>query len=137
MATNHPLWQPSSAQIEASPMTDFLRFCGARAGSPFSDYDSFHQWSITERGAFWDAVWDHCGVVGEKGSTALTDHGHMTEARFFPEAQLNFAENLLKETGSGDALVFRARGQGLLSLELGRTASNRFAASTGDGCDGD
>lgn len=107
MATNHPLWQPSSAQIEASPMTDFLRFCGARAGSPFSDYDSFHQWSITERGTFWDAVWDHCGVVGEKGSTALTDHGHMTEARFFPEAQLNFAENLLKETGSGDALVFR------------------------------
>ncbi|MCD2179115.1 acetoacetate--CoA ligase [Rhizobium sp. C1] len=107
MATNHPLWQPSSAQIEASPMTDFVRFCGARAGSPFNDYDSFHQWSITERGAFWDAVWDHCGVVGEKGSTALTDHGHMTEARFFPEAQLNFAENLLKETGSGDALVFR------------------------------
>ena len=107
MATEHPLWQPSQAQIEASPMTEFMRFCETRAGSAFADYDSFHQWSITERGAFWNAVWDHCGIVGDKGTTVLSDHGHMLEARFFPDAKLNFAENLLKETGSGDALVFR------------------------------
>ena len=107
MATEHPLWQPSPAQIEASPMTDFMRFCGSRIGSPFADYDSFHQWSITERGPFWNAVWDYCGVVGEKGATALVDDGHMLDARFFPDAKLNFAENLLKEKGTGDALVFR------------------------------
>jgi len=107
MAIEHPLWQPSTAQVETSPMAEFMRFCGTRAGSPFADYDSFHQWSITERGAFWDAVWDYCGIIGEKGAIALSDHGHMLEARFFPEAKLNFAENLLKETGNGDALVFR------------------------------
>lgn len=107
MATEHPLWQPSPAQIEASPMAAFMRFCEARSGSPFADYDSFHQWSITERGPFWNAVWDYCGVVGDKGETALVDNGHMLEARFFPDAMLNFAENLLKEKGDGDALVFR------------------------------
>lgn len=107
MATEHPLWQPSPTQIEASPMTAFMRFCETRAGSSFADYDSFHRWSITERGPFWNAVWDYCGVVGEKGETALVDNGHMLEARFFPDAKLNFAENLLKEKGDGDALVFR------------------------------
>ncbi len=107
MATQNPLWQPSAAQVQASPMTAFMRFCETRAGAPFADYDSFHQWSITERGLFWNAVWDYCGVVGEKGETALIDNGHMLEARFFPEAKLNFAENLLKEKGDGDALVFR------------------------------
>lgn len=107
MATENPLWQPSAAQVEASPMTAFMRFCEARAEASFADYDSFHQWSITERGPFWSAVWDYCGVVGEKGETALVDTGHMLEARFFPDAKLNFAENLLKEKGDGDALVFR------------------------------
>lgn len=66
MTTEHPLWQPSPAQVEASPMTAFMRFCEARAGSSFADYDSFHLWSITERGPFWDAVWDYCGIVGER-----------------------------------------------------------------------
>ncbi len=89
MATEHPLWQPSTAQIEASPMAAFMRFCEARSGSPFADYDGFHQWSITERGPFWNAVWDYCGVVGDKGETALVDNGHMLEARFFPDARLN------------------------------------------------
>lgn len=107
MATQNPLWQPSAAQVQASPMTAFMRFCETRAGAPFADYDGFHHWSITERGPFWNAVWDYCGVVGEKGETALVDKGHMLEARFFPEAKLNFAENLLKEKGDGDALVFR------------------------------
>ncbi|MCD2172815.1 acetoacetate--CoA ligase [Rhizobium sp. C4] len=107
MATELPLWQPSPEQIAASPMTEFMRFCETRTGSSFSDYDSFHQWSMTERGPFWDAVWDYCGVIGEKGATALSDDGHMLDARFFPEAKLNFAENLLKEKGKGDALVFR------------------------------
>lgn len=107
MALDHPLWQPSKSTIEASPMTAFMRFCESRADGAFADYDSFHAWSITERGAFWDAVWDYCGIVGEKGSTPLFDNGRMLEARFFPEARLNFAENLMKETGSGDALVFR------------------------------
>jgi acetoacetyl-CoA synthetase len=107
MANSNPLWQPSAAQISASPMTAFMRFCESRAGHGFADYDSFHHWSISERGPFWNAVWDYCGVVGEKGGTQLIDEGHMLEARFFPEARLNFAENLLKETGSGDALIFR------------------------------
>ena len=31
----------------------------------------------------------------------------MLEARFFPEGRLNFAENLLRKTGAGDAIVFR------------------------------
>ncbi len=126
MATEHPLWQPSAAQVEASPMTAFMRFCETRAGAPFADYDSFHQWSIAERGPFWNAVWDYCGVVGEKGETALVDNGHMLEARFFPDAKLNFAENLLKEKGDGDALVFRGEDKAAYRWswdELHRTVS--------------
>ena len=102
-----PLWTPSDAFKASQPLTHFIEFCGAREGRSFADYDAFYDWSIEDRGSFWSAVWDYCGVVGEKGDVALDDDGDMLEARFFPKAQINFAENLLAHAGEGDALVFR------------------------------
>ena len=55
--------------------------------------------------------WDFFGVVGEKGARVLLDGDRMPGARFFPDARLNFAENLLTggagRDGASDALVFR------------------------------
>ncbi|MCF3642959.1 acetoacetate--CoA ligase, partial [Rhizobium sp. TRM95111] len=66
-----------------------------------------HAWSVDDRAAFWTAVWEDCGVIGERGSIAIEDGDRMPGARFFPEATLNFAENLLRRTGPSDAIVFR------------------------------
>jgi acetoacetyl-CoA synthetase len=102
-----PLWVPTDAFKAAQPLTHFIDWCGSSLGSPFADYDAFYDWSICDRGAFWSAVWDDCGVKGDKGSVPLADGDVMLKARFFPEAQLNFAENLLAHAGEGDALIFR------------------------------
>ncbi|KQW32347.1 acetoacetyl-CoA synthetase [Rhizobium sp. Root274] len=102
-----PLWVPTDAFKADQPLTQFIEWCGSTLGSPFADYEAFYDWSIRDRGAFWSAVWDYCGVKGSKGSVALADGDVMLKARFFPEAQLNFAENLLAHAGEGDALIFR------------------------------
>lgn len=102
-----PLWIPSEPFKAAQPMRHFIDWCGSSVGAPSQDYDTFHDWSIRERGAFWSAVWDYCGVVGTKGSVVLTNGDDMLKARFFPHAELNFAENLLAHPGEGDALIFR------------------------------
>ena len=107
MQQEMPLWTPSDSQITSSPMYRFMTWCAARAGRDFSDYDAFHQWSIDDRAGFWSAVWDYCGVRGEKGERLLENGDVMLEARFFPDARLNFAENLLPESGEGDAMIFR------------------------------
>ncbi len=107
MTADKPLWTPAAAQIAASPMTAFMRWCGKRHSRTFADYDAFHAWSVTERGDFWTSVWDYCGVIGDKGGIALAEYGHMIDDRFFPDARLNFAENLLRKSGSGPALIFR------------------------------
>ena len=83
-------------------MTDFSRSVGL-AGA---EYSELHQWSIQQPEDFWSAVWDFCGVVGEKGSVILSDGDRMPGAKWFPEAGLNIAENLLKRRDDGDALVF-------------------------------
>lgn len=102
-----PLWIPSEPFKAAQPMRHFIDWCGSSVGAPSQNYDTFHDWSIRERGAFWSAVWDYCGVVGSKGGVALTNGDDMLKARFFPHAELNFAENLLAHPGEGDALIFR------------------------------
>ncbi|MFB8343836.1 acetoacetate--CoA ligase [Brucella cytisi] len=88
-------------------MTQFREFCALRNALDLPDHDTFQQWSIDERGAFWSAVWDFCGVRGEKGARELIHGDVMLDARFFPDARLNFAENLMVKHGPGDALIFR------------------------------
>jgi len=88
-------------------MALFMKAAGATAVRDFETYDDLHTWSVTDRGAFWTAIWDKCGVIGDKGQVALENGDDMLAARFFPQGRLNFAENLLRKTGAGDAIIFR------------------------------
>jgi acetoacetyl-CoA synthetase len=107
MANQQPLWSPSREAQQKTPLFHFIDWCAERHGQSFGDYDAFYAWSIAEREAFWSGVWEYCGVKGERGERSLVDGDDMLAARFFPDATLNFAENLLTGTGTGDALVFR------------------------------
>jgi acetoacetyl-CoA synthetase len=105
--SQQPLWTPAPDALSEAPFAQFMRWCEQRHGLKFDGPDDFHAWSVTERADFWSAVWDFCGVRGERPGPVLVDEGHMTDARFFPEARLNFAENLLPRTGAENALIFR------------------------------
>ena len=107
MLANAPLWTPTPDQIEAAPMTAFQKEAAAKSGQALTSYAELHRWSVDDREAFWNLVWDFCDVVGDKGETVLADGDKMPGASFFPDAKLNFAENLLKKTGSAEAIVFR------------------------------
>ncbi|RWO74341.1 MAG: acetoacetate--CoA ligase [Mesorhizobium sp.] len=107
MAAGQPLWTPTQDQIDAAPLTAFTKAAGVKAGVAFSSYSQLHAWSVEDREGFWSLIWAFCGIVGDKGDNLLVDGDKMPGASFFPDATLNFAENLLKKTGSGDAIVFR------------------------------
>lgn len=107
MVADTPLWTPSEARIASAPLTEFARAAERASGLEFASYRHLHAWSIAEREAFWDLVWQFCDIVGDKGETVLVDGDKMPGARFFPDARLNFAENLLKKNGSSNAIVFR------------------------------
>ena len=107
MTEDRPLWTPSDATRRESPMGRFLARAEALTGQTFGDYDGLHRWSVEDRPAFWSLLWDETGVIGEKGERLLTGDDRMLEARFFPDARLNFAENLLRRSGEDTAIVFR------------------------------
>jgi acetoacetyl-CoA synthetase len=107
MSNETPLWTPSAERIASAPMTAFARTAGERAWRPFASYADLHRWSVDDREGFWSLVWDFCDVVGDKGERILADGDRMPGAAFFPDARLNFAENLLRRSGSDAAVVFR------------------------------
>lgn len=77
-------------------------------GLDFSTYKEVYEWSISRPDEFWASVWNFTGIIAEtRGGTVLADGDDMTAARFFPEARLNFAENLLRHRGAAPAVIFR------------------------------
>jgi acetoacetyl-CoA synthetase len=102
-----PLWQPSAERIAETRLAAFMDRARADWGVACADYDALYAWSVAELEQFWASVWDFCGVVAEtRGPTVLADGDKMPGARFFPEARLNFAENLLRRRDAADAIVF-------------------------------
>lgn len=87
------LWSPGEESLETCHLARFAR----RYGFDPSRYDELHRWSISDLDGFWNAVWEFGSVVGERGDTALVRRGdgEMFGARWYPQARLNFAENLL------------------------------------------
>ncbi len=83
------LWEPAEDQISESPIMKFIEFVGRRVKKTFIGYDDLYDWSVDEKEDFWDALWDFCGVVGEKGSKVLEDGDDIEKARWFPDARLN------------------------------------------------
>lgn len=95
-----PLWQPNPNTVGDTRMAMFMQAMG------HGRYADLWQWSIDQPEVFWSKLWDFCGAVGDKGQTVLRDGDRMPGARWFPEARLNYAENLLKNRDEGEALVF-------------------------------
>jgi acetoacetyl-CoA synthetase len=106
--TDTPLWSPDQRKLEDSPWMAFAGFAGERSGLSLTDPLALQDWSVTDREGFWSALWDFCGVRGDKGDRIVENGDAMPGARFFPDARLNFAENLLTRSGSEPAILFRA-----------------------------
>ena len=100
-----PTWTPDPARVSGSRMTAFTREAERRAGRTFASYDDLHRWSIASSEAFWPLVWEFCGVIGDRGTHVAADIDRMPGARFFPDARLNFAENLLRREDDGPAMI--------------------------------
>ncbi len=104
--TAPPLWQPGPERIKAAAITRFMDEASSLCDRPLGTYEALWEWSVADIENFWSLVWDFCEVIGEKGDRVVVDPERMPGARWFPEAQLNYAENLLRVRGPDKALIF-------------------------------
>ncbi|WP_415891096.1 acetoacetate--CoA ligase [Neptuniibacter sp. SY11_33] len=101
-----PLWSPSQAQIEQSQLYQFMQNINKSCSVKLDSYSELHRWSIENPESFWLNIWEQCNVIGSMGNAPyLLDADLMPGAKWFPEAQLNFAENLLKFRDKNTAII--------------------------------
>ncbi len=107
--TAHPpiLWQPSKERIARSNISAFIKLVNKRWQAGAADSNALYEWSVSQPEQFWTSVWDFCGVIAEtRGERILVDGAKMPGAQWFPDAKLNFAENLLRRRDDETAMVF-------------------------------
>ncbi|WP_347491134.1 acetoacetate--CoA ligase [Desulfoscipio sp. XC116] len=107
-----PLWSPSDERRQKANMTVFIEYVNKKYNQDFTDYASLYDWSIECSADFWSAMWE----FGEVKYSRLYDdlvvnQQDMLVSRWFPGAQLNFAENLLRYRDARVALIFKGEGQ--------------------------
>ncbi|MEE2803193.1 MAG: acetoacetate--CoA ligase [Pseudomonadota bacterium] len=107
-----PLWNPTPQRIEAANITQFAREMSRRWELTLDDYAQLHRWSVDEPVKFWRSLWSFCDVLGDIGGQRwVQDLGQMPGAQWFPDAHLNFSENLLRRRDDRTAMIFRAEDQ--------------------------
>jgi len=105
---SRPLWQPDRSRIERCNLYHFMYQAGEWAGEEFTQYHQLHRWSLEQPETFWSLMWDFGWVhASERGERILVDGDKLPGARWFPDARLNYAENLLRFNDDLPALVFR------------------------------
>ncbi len=95
------LWRPTQREIEGTALEKFRVLRGAE------DYATLHRASVEDREAFWRAAWDFLDVIGANGAAPAVDLDRMPGTRWFPAADLSFAENLMARNDDATAIIYR------------------------------
>ena len=98
------LWQPQ--EIEKTQLYQFSVYVHDKHGFDWGgDYERLWQWSVDYPELFWSSLWDWHGIIGDKGQRLLANADKMPGAHFFPDAQLNYAENMLQNADDSPAFI--------------------------------
>ena len=101
------LWQPTKERVENANVTRFRLWVNEKYGLDLQSFTALYDWSVSDIEKFWPAIIDYTELKAESwGDRVLIDGNKMPGAQFFPNARLNFAENLLVRDDNTDALVF-------------------------------
>lgn len=103
------LWSPSEDKIKKSELFKFCEFLEHnKIVQVNQNYQKLWQWSVQYPEKFWSTCWDLLNIKGEKGSKIIEHHDIFHKTKFFPDAKLNFAENLLSKKDNNTAIHFRS-----------------------------
>jgi acetoacetyl-CoA synthetase len=125
------LWEPSEEVRRGARVARFMAERG------LGSYDELWRWSVTDVDGFWEAVWAHFDVLGERGDGPVRDgdpgdwgvpagsDAAMPGVRWFPGATLNYARNALRpgRDPNATAVVFRSESAGERTLTYGELAT--------------
>jgi len=73
-----------------------------------NDFNKIWKWSVDNPQIFWKSIWNFTKVKGNLGDTLLKESNIFYKNRFFPNAKLNYAQNLLKKNNEKKSIIFKS-----------------------------
>ena len=114
---SEPLWKPSDDRIRSTNMYRFMTEINDRYGTSFREYDELWQWSVDNIPELWETLWDFMDIRHSRKYDSVLENGdRMPGAKWFPGAELNFAENLLRYRDDHPAIIFRSEKNGAVTI---------------------
>ena len=123
------LWEPEPERADSTLIKKFMERTGRGIVDGRPDYDALWRYSVDNPSEFWSSVWDFCGIIGDRGKRTVVPADNLMDVRFFPDASLNYAENLLRDRGNDTAMVFHGERGDRRSLQSKRAARPGRAAA--------
>lgn len=100
------LWQPSEAHIKSTHLYQFSNIISKKYHCSINNYSDLHKFSIDNMAEFWQEVWDFFAIKAKRqATTVLENEQSMTDAQWFNDAKINFAENLLSQNNDELAII--------------------------------
>ncbi|MHB1539371.1 MAG: acetoacetate--CoA ligase, partial [Solirubrobacteraceae bacterium] len=115
------LWEPSHERLADCNLTRYMAWLGERRGLALDGYEQLWRWSVEDLEGFWGSIWEFFGVRSSVPPEGVLASRAMPGARWFPGAQLNYAEHAFAERDDEEvAIVFASEDGGLGEWTWGR-----------------
>ena len=103
------LWEINKQKLQNTNLALYSDFVKERYNvNAGSDFNKIWQWSIDNPSIFWKSIWDFTKVKGDVGKVYFKESNIFFKNKFFPEAKLNYAENLLVKNNEESAIIFKS-----------------------------
>ncbi|MFZ1358755.1 MAG: acetoacetate--CoA ligase [Saprospiraceae bacterium] len=94
MSEGKLLWSPSEKIVQESELERYRHYVNSKYAVSANDYKELWQWSIDNKEIFWNDLIDWFGLVYEGDRNSVLVGKKMPNYNWFPNVNLNFAENL-------------------------------------------
>ena len=103
------LWKINEEKLNKTNLALYSNFINKKYKIEHdNDFNKIWKWSVDNPKVFWKSIWDFTKVKGIPGKILLQESDVFFKNKFFPEARLNYAENILKKNNMEKAIIFKS-----------------------------
>jgi acetoacetyl-CoA synthetase len=102
------LWEPSAEACEGFELTAYTRWLERRRDCSFRTYAELWAWSVEHLEDFWESLWEYFDIEASKPYRTVLSSREMPGARWFPGAELSYAEHIFRGKEDGRVALVHA-----------------------------
>jgi len=103
------LWKIKKGKLKKTNLTLYSNFVKKKYKiNSNNDFNKLCKWSIENPKIFWKSIWHFTKIKGNLGNILFKKSDIFYKNKFFPDAKLNYARNLLKKNNEEKSIIFKS-----------------------------